>query len=247
MRHVDDQRVPRGAVARAARRRRALIRLAGLALSLSSLAAVFIAGGVIGPGRIRAWIEPLGVLGPVLYVPLAAVLGTAFVPGAALAAAAGLLFGPWLGALAALVAGTCGALLSRAISQRAGGAAFDEIATGKVAVIADLAREHGIPAVIVARLAPWLPDAVANHAFGIAGLAAVSVGAGHLIAAGPRALAYSTVGANAADPTGGAALAGWALNIATGLVGLALIAFVVARHRRAERLSGEAASVATQE
>ena len=229
------------------RRRQALRRLAGLAVGLGALAAVFIAGGVIGPDRVRGWVEPFGAFGPMLYVPMAAILGTAFVPGAALAAAAGLLFGPWVGALSALLAGTCGALLSRLVSQRAGGEAFDELASEKVAAIAALARRNGLVAVIVARLTPGLPDAVANHTFGLAGLAAAAVGAGHLLAAGPRALAYSVVGANADDPTGDAALAGWALNISTGIVGATLLAIVVVRHRRTRRSSKEPAPVATQE
>ena len=86
-----------------------------------------------------------------------------------------------------------------------------------------------------------------NHAFGIAGLTAASVATGHLIASGPRALAYSTVGANSDDLLGREALLGWALNGATGLVGAALLAFVVIRHRRAQRSSAAEASLATGE
>lgn len=223
-------------------RRTAALRLAGLLAGMGALAGVFIVGGVLGPERIRGWIDPLGALGPVLYVPLAAVLGTFFVPGAALAAAAGLVFGPWLGALCALIAGTCGALLSRAVSRRAGKDAFDELAAGRAQALAALARRNGLLAVIVARLAPWLPDAVANHAFGLAGLTAGSVAVGHVLAAGPRALAYATVGANADDPIGRDALMGWSLNIATGVIGFVVLAVVVVRHRR-ERAAAQPSSV----
>lgn len=208
------------------------LRLLSLLGALAVLALVFIAGGVIGPSRVQAWVEPLGPWGPVLYVPLSAVLGTALVPGAALAAAAGLLFGTWVGALVSVIAGTAGALLSRAISRRAGHEPFHEVASGRVRAVADLAREHGFAAVVVARLAPGLPDGPVNHAFGVAGLTALAVGVGHLVSAGPRALAYSTVGANADDPTGQAALAGWALNIATGVIGAVIVWIVVRQHRR---------------
>lgn len=211
-------------------------RLGGLLAALVALALVFIAGGVIGTDEIRGWVEPLGPWGPLLYVPLAALLGTALVPAAALAAAAGLLFGVWTGAAASIAAGTCAALLSRWLSRRAGHEAFEEVANDRVREVGDFAREHGFLAVVVARLAPWLPDGPVNHAFGIAGLTAVAVAAGHLVAAGPRALAYATVGANSDDPTGGDALIGWGINIATGVVGAVLL-FLVIRHRRRARAS----------
>ena len=220
-------------------RRAAIARLAGLVGVLVGFGAVFFAGGVIGTDRVRDWIDPLGPWGPLLYIPLAAVLGTLFVPGAVLAAAAGLLFGPWVGALAALAAGTCGALLSRAISARAGQRSFDAVADGKVLALARFAREHGVFAVIVARLAPWLPDAPVNHAFGIVGLRATTVATGHVIAAGPRALAYAMVGANTGEPTGTSSLLGWGLNIATCVAGTVLLVYVVRRHRRAARADAE--------
>ncbi len=237
-------------------RRRALIRLAGLLLTLGSLAVIFVVGGVIGTDRVQAWVDPLGAFGPLLYIPLSALLGTLFVPGAVLAAAAGLLFGPWVGAFSALAAGTCAALLSRSVSGRAGHASFHEVAEGRVRALADLARRNGFVAVVVARLAPWLPDAPLNHAFGVVGLSALTVMLGHLVAAGPRALAYATIGANSDDPTGTDSLMGWALNIATGVVGTVVLVFVVMRHRQAkrareaaltERVSGDTPLEATQE
>lgn len=239
------------------------MRLMGLVGALVGLAVIFIAGGVIGTDSVRAWVEPLGAAGPLLYIPLSALLGTVFVPGAVLAAAAGLLFGPWVGAVSALAAGTLAALLSRSVSGRAGQSSFEAVAEGKIRALADLARRNGVVAVIVARLAPWVPDAPLNHAFGVVGLSAVVVAAGHLIAAGPRALAYATIGANSDDPTGTSSLLGWALNIATGVVGAGVLAYVVWQHRRANaaddaevvpagttftgRVSGEAAPEATQE
>ncbi|MBJ7470851.1 MAG: VTT domain-containing protein [Solirubrobacteraceae bacterium] len=237
-------------------RRSALAKLAGLLGFLGGLAAIFIAGGVIGTDRVREWVEPLGPFGPLLYVPLSAVLGTVFVPGAVLAAAAGLLFGPWVGAASALAAGTLAALLSRGLSGRLGSSSFDEIATGRVHALAELARRNGLVAVIVARLSPWVPDAPLNHAFGVVGLTALSVALGHLLAAGPRALAYATIGAHSDDPTGSASLLGWALNISTGVIGAALLVYVVVRHRRAHRqedasvtgrVSGDTPAEATQE
>lgn len=248
---------------RAPNKRAALMRLGGLFGALAGLAVIFIAGGVVGTDAVREWVEPLGAAGPLLYIPLSALLGTVFVPGAVLAAAAGLLFGPWVGAVSALAAGTLAALLSRLVSGRAGQSSFEALAEGKIRALAELARRNGIVAVIVARLAPWVPDAPLNHAFGVVGLGALTVALGHLIAAGPRALAYATIGANSDDPTGTSSLLGWALNIATGIVGAGVLAYVVWQYRRARaaeqpdsvpagtdrtgRVSGDTAPEATHE
>lgn len=251
MPHLDDPRVSAPLAPDAARprnaRRAAAVRLGSLLAVLATVGAVFFVGGVIGPDRIRGWVEPLGPFGPLLYVPLSAVLGTFFVPGAVLAAAAGLLFGPWVGAVSAIAAGTLAALLSRGVSGRAGQEAFHTVASERVRAIADLAQRNGFVAVVVARLTPWLPDAPLNHAFGIAGLSALAVAAGHLLAAGPRALAYATIGAHSDDPTGTSSLMGWGLNIATGVVGTILLAYVVVQHRRAGRVSAVPPVEATQE
>lgn len=207
-------------------------RLGALVVGLGSLAGVFAAGGVIGPDSIRESIAPLGAWGPLLFIPAGAILGTLLVPGAAISAAAGLLFGPWLGLACALASAVLGALLSRRISASAGGEAFEALASERLRVIAELARRRGLLAVIVARLLPLLPDGPTNHAFGVAGLRGRHLALGTLIASPPRALSYGLLGANADDLTGTAALVGVALNVGTGAVGLLLGAWLVQRGRR---------------
>lgn len=213
-------------------RRRAAVRLASLVVGLGCFAAVFAVGGVVGTDAVRARVEPLGAWGPLLYVPLAAVLGTVLVPGAVLAAASGLLFGPAVGLASSIGAATLGALLSREISARMGSAPFEAVASERLRVVARLARHHAVLAVVVARLMPVLPDGPVNHAFGVVGLRARHLAIGTLVASGPRALSYALLGANADDLTGTGALIGIALNVGTGLLGVALGGWLVLRARR---------------
>lgn len=212
-------------------RRAALLRLGGLVTGLTALFLVFIVGGVLDGDRIRGWIEPAGVAAPFAYVLVGGVLGAFLVPGAALAAAAGLLFGAVAGALVSLPSAVLTAVLAREASSRAGGDALDVLANDRIAMITSFARRHGFSAVVVQRLLPVVPDGPFSHAFGLAGVRTRDLALGTLVASGPRGFSYALLGANADDLTGPHALFAIGLNVATGLVGLTLAWFVVRRER----------------
>jgi uncharacterized membrane protein YdjX (TVP38/TMEM64 family) len=212
-------------------RRAALLRLGGLVAALTLLFVLFLVGDVLDPERIRAWIEPAGFAAPLAYVVIAGVLGVVLVPGAALAAAAGLLFGPVAGALVSLPSAVLSAVLSRGASARAGGASLDAISGERLGAITSFARRHGFSAVVVQRLLPVLPDGPFSHAFGVAGVRTRDVALGTLVASGPRAFSYALLGANADDLTGPDALIAIAINAATGLTGVVLAALVLRRER----------------
>jgi uncharacterized membrane protein YdjX (TVP38/TMEM64 family) len=218
-------------------RRFATVRLAGLLGTLATLAVVFLVGGFVGADEIRGWIAPAGALGPLAFVVVAGVLGAALVPGAALSAAAGLLFGPIPGALLSLPSAVLSAVLARETSARTGGDALDALSGARLRALVAFARRHGLAAVIVQRLLPVIPDGPFSHAFGLAGVRTRDVALGTLVASGPRALSYALLGANADDLTGTAVVAGVALNVATGALGLALAAFVLRREQA--RLAAE--------
>jgi len=215
-----------------AARRRHLVRLSGLAATLTGLLAVFAVGGVLGTAEIRGWIEPLGAGGPLAYVLLAGALGAVLVPGAVLAAVSGLLFGAVAGALLAVPAAVLSAVLARQLSATAGGVALDELSGPRLRALVAFARRNGLLAVIVQRLLPAVPDGPLSHAFGLARVRARDVALGTAIASGPRALSYALLGSSADDLTGPDAVAGVALNVATGGTGLLLAWVVVRRERR---------------
>ena len=88
--------------------------------------------------------------------------------------------------------------------------------------LADLAEQHGVVAVIVARLAPVLPDAPVSYLFGVLGLRTWKVALGTAIGVAPRAFSYTSIGASLDDPSSPLALAGVAGVVLTGVLGLVL-------------------------
>lgn len=208
------------------------LRLGGLLLGLLALGLVFALGGVLGKGTIRGWIDPLGVAAPIAYVVLAAVLGAALVPGAVLAAVAGLLFGPVGGALLALASAVASAVLARGFSARVGGDALEDVSGERLRQLTAFARRNGLLAVIVQRLLPAIPDGPLSHAFGLARIRTRDLALGTAIAGGPRALSYALLGSSADDLTGRDAIAGVLLNVTTGIAGLTLAWWVLRRERR---------------
>jgi uncharacterized membrane protein YdjX (TVP38/TMEM64 family) len=213
-------------------RRAAVRRLAALVAGLAALFLFFALGDVLRPREIQDWIEPAGLFAPLAYVAVAGVLGAVLVPGAALSAAAGLLFGAVPGALVSLPSAVVSAVLARWFSSRHGSGSFEAVSGPRLEALTSFARRNGLAAVIVQRLLPVIPDGPFSHAFGLAGVRTRDVALGTLIASGPRALSYALLGANADDLTGTAALLAIALNVATGGLGLLLAAVVLRRERR---------------
>lgn len=212
-------------------RRAAIVRLGGLVGGLGSLLLVFAVAGWIGTDTVRSWVEPAGFLAPLAYILVAGVLGALLVPGAGLAAAAGLLFGALPGALIAIPSAVLTAVLAQRFSARVGGGALDQVSGPRVQALTAFARRRGFSAVVIQRLLPAVPDGPLSHAFGVAGVRTRDIALGTAVASGPRALSYALLGASAADLTGPYALAGIGLNVATGAFGLGL-AWVVLRRER---------------
>jgi uncharacterized membrane protein YdjX (TVP38/TMEM64 family) len=202
-----------------------------LALLIAFLAACLLVFGVwrpIGADELRDAVEATGPLAPIAFVALAAALALLMVPGALLAAGAGLLFGPLLGtgvALAsAVTAAACGLLLGRRIGRDG----LVDAGGRRVERVTELLERHGTLAVIGQRLAPGVPDGPSNYAFGAAGLRVRQVVAGTLIGSAPRAFAYAAFGSSVGTLDPALAAAGAAALLLAALAGL-LIAGRAAR------------------
>ncbi len=98
---------------------------------------------------------------------------------------------------------------------------------------------HGLLAVVVARLAPAVPDAPMSYAAGLAGVTALQIGLGTLVASTPRAFAYTALGGSLDGLTSPLALVAFVL-LGVTMVGGALLARAhVRRSRTAARAMAE--------
>ena len=218
-------------------RRAALLRLGAVVAVLLAAFAAFWVFDLVDRGDVRALVDRFGVLAPLAYVVIAAVLGTALVPGPVLAAASGLLFGAAVGTVVTIASATLGAVMALLLARRAAGEAFTAVSGPRLQAVAALAERHGIAAVVVQRLAPGVPDAPASYVFGVLGTTVWQIAAGTAIGAAPRAFSYTAIGASVDDPGSGLGWAGLAGVIVTGIVGAEVLRRLVRRSRRRDPAS----------
>lgn len=173
-----------------------------LALFALVLGVLFTAGLLLAPQSPRHLRHDLAGLGA--WVPIAAIaayaLATcAFIPGAVLAGASGLLFGTALGTVVAVVSATLGACLAFLIARLLARRPFRALARGRVAVWTARIEERGFLAVLYARLAPGAPFSLISYAAGITRIRLRDFAVATAIAASPRAFAYAALGGSVGD------------------------------------------------
>jgi uncharacterized membrane protein YdjX (TVP38/TMEM64 family) len=207
-----------------------VLRFAGLVALLASLALTLIAVGVPTPADVATALDQGSVPVPVLAVAAFAVLVLGLVPRTLLAAAAGLVFGPWTGAGYIILGATLGALVAFGIGRFLG--------RDFVAVQARLARldgwlaNRGVLAVVTVRILPLAPFGMVSYAFGTSGVRLRAYLFGTVIGMLPATAVYVNLGAAATRP-GSAGF--WIAVSAAGLlwVGTTTAVALLERRRRA--------------
>jgi uncharacterized membrane protein YdjX (TVP38/TMEM64 family) len=180
-------------------RRRAVARLATLALAIAAaFATVSLAG--IGPGEARAWIDDAGTVGPVVFVLAGGALGLALFPGHVTAAVAGMLFGAVSGTALALAAALIGAALCLIAARRLGADATLQLLGPRGRLWHSWLNAHGFSAVLATRLAPGMPSGAVNYLAGLAGIRSRAFIAAVALGALPKTIAYTTLGGALDDP-----------------------------------------------
>jgi uncharacterized membrane protein YdjX (TVP38/TMEM64 family) len=153
-------------------RRGARVRLAlylGVALVVG---AALIVGGrsLIGPlQRFAAWVQGLGVWGPVVFILGYAAATVAFAPGAVLTLAAGALFGLVYGTAYTLAGATLGAALAFLVSRYVARRAVEHriAANPRFQAIDRAVGREGFKIVALLRLSPVFPFNLLNYALGL--------------------------------------------------------------------------------
>jgi uncharacterized membrane protein YdjX (TVP38/TMEM64 family) len=210
-------------------RRRAVARLATLALAIAvAFALVTLAG--ISPGEAQRWVQDAGLAGPVVFVIAGGALGLALFPGHVTAAVAGMLFGAVAGTALALAAALVGAALCLIAARRIGADATLKLLGPRGRRWHGWINANGFSAVLATRLAPGMPSGAVNYLAGLAGIRPRAFYAAVALGALPKTIAYTTLGGALDDPLSARGAFAVALYAAAALGG-ALVARRLVRTR----------------
>lgn len=216
-------------------------RIARLAIAAVALAALLLVGREAGGylPRFAAWVDGLGVWGPVVFVAGYAAATVAFVPGSVLTLAAGAIFGLVEGTVYAFIAATLGAALAFLVARTIGRGAIERRLRGnpRFAAIDRAVGAQGRRIVVLLRLSPVFPFNLLNYALGLTTVRFADYLAGS-IGMLPGTVLYVYYGKLAGDVAalaGGAAVdrgAGYYAVLAVGLAATIAVTAVVARTAR---------------
>jgi uncharacterized membrane protein YdjX (TVP38/TMEM64 family) len=151
-------------------RSKSLAKLA-LLIALAGGAFVIIRGTEFGQSLDRELRELIATVDPtaarLLYMLVYIVWSLLFLPGVLLSFVGAVLFGVWEGTLYTWIGATIGAVLAFGLARALGRGLFDQLASGKLRVVDEWLREHGVMGLFIVRLAPLFPFNYVNLACGL--------------------------------------------------------------------------------
>ncbi|HXC28550.1 MAG TPA: TVP38/TMEM64 family protein [Stellaceae bacterium] len=188
--------------------RRALLRLIPLVLLFGASVAFLLCGGrqyltFASLAQHREFLSDLvargGALSALAYVAFYAGVTALSLPGAMLMTiAGGFLFGPWLGALYALIGATAGAS-AEFLAARAGLSEFADKAGPRVQGLTAGFRDDALSYLLVLRLVPVFPFWLVNLVAGASGMRLPVYVAATFLGMIPGALVYAGIGSGVSD------------------------------------------------
>ncbi len=197
-----------------------MLRLAVFAAFLMTMFYLVAVRRVIDVEAVRGTVAAAGPVAPLVYIPVAALLASIFVPGPLLAAGSGFLFGPVLGTVVTLCSTVTTAMVAALVGRRAGRDSARVLIGPEWSVrIDDQIKRRGLWAVVGQRFVPGISDALASYAFGAFGMPLWQMAAGAFIGSMPRAFVYTALGASISDlnsPLAYAAVAVWCITAVIG-------------------------------
>lgn len=228
------------------RAKRRTVRIAIAAAALAALVALARQGGAYIP-QFAAWVNSLGIWGPVVFIFGYAAAVVAFVPASLLTLAAGAIFGIARGIVIVFIAAVLGSSASFLISRYLARAAIEQRVRGnaRFAAIDRAVGAEGRKIVFLLRLSPAFPFTLLNYALGLtrvrfADYFVASIG---MLPATTLYVYYGKLAGDVAALAGGAAVekgAGYYAVLAIGLAATVAVTAVVTRTaRRALRTVAE--------
>ena len=189
---------------------------------LVAIGALAATGNIPSSSEARDFVDDLGALGPILYVPLF-VLVNFIIAWPILAGAGGLLFGTAAGTPLARLGVTAAALAQMAVARRLAGDHRGRLLPKRTKRVENFLTENGTLAVMESRVLPVLPYGIVNYSAGMTHLPYSAMAVGTLIGAAPKVFVYTALGGNLDDLTSPEAVIALVLWVLLGLAGAALL------------------------
>jgi uncharacterized membrane protein YdjX (TVP38/TMEM64 family) len=209
------------------------LRLLVLAGGVLVLLVLMATSGSLSSAKIQERVDDLGWIGPVIFIPLSALLTVACFPGPLLAGAAGLIFGTAVGTPVAICSATLGASLAFLVSRRVGADALDELTHHRISKLKAIVERRGFMSVLYARIAPGMPYNLVNYAAGLTRIPLRTFAGATAIGCAPRAFAYAALGGSLDDLGSPEAIVAFCVLVGMALLGGVLLGRDVLRGRAA--------------
>jgi len=187
---------------------------------LSPLHSMFVPSGI---GRLRDLLVGYGAWAPVAFVLLCALCVGFGAPRLAFAAAGGLLFGWWIGALLAQAGTILGCAITFAWSRRLG-ADFARRSTGpRLARLIGKVERHPVATNVVLRICPVGNSLALNLLFGLSPIGMRDFLVGTFLGTLPETVIYALFGGSADSASTGLLLTGGGLLLALAVISTLLL------------------------
>ncbi len=173
---------------------------------------------------LEAWVKDAGVLAPIVFILIYALVTVLFLPGSVITLAGGALFGPVLGTLYNLSGATLGAVLAFLISRYLASDWVAEKAGGRVRQLIKGVEGEGWRFVAFVRLMPLFPFNLLNYALGLTRVRLLHYLIATYVFMLPGAIAYTYLGYAGREAIGGGE--GLIQKILIALALLAVVAFL---------------------
>ena len=212
------------ATARQMPRRKTVVTAAGIAALIAVALLVPLPTAV----QLRDWSTSVGPWFPVAFLVAHIAVTVLPFPRTAFTLAAGLLFGPVLGVVLAVVASTASALIALLLVRAAGWQLSRLVRHRAVETLDDRLRERGWPAILSLRLIPAVPFSVLNYAAGASAVRVPAYTLATVVGVTPGTTAVVILGDAL---TGHVSPLLFLVSLCTGAVGVAVLVYEVRHHR----------------